>query len=372
MAGIKVFAGNILVGAAIVLLSVFGPVQFCCAAEGIAYTVVEDDTLWGIAIEFGTSTEAIMSYNNLDTELLQIGQSLLIPNQSTGSLPGGSGYNTATSHDVKATTPYTVVEGDTLWGIAIKFGTSTEALMSFNNLDTEFLHIGQSLLISSQSTGSLPGGSDYNTAQSLKGTTAYTVVEGDTLWDLAVRFGTTDEAIIAINNTDPDSLMIGQSLTIPAGTSIPQVSRGASRPTTPAGPAYSGYGELIPWPDVDELFPRGSTATLQDFETGKQFRIYRLFGGNHADCEPLTPADTKIMKEIYGGQWSWDRRAALLLLDGRSIAASMAGMPHGTSEDITDNNFAGMFDLHFYKSRTHGTNSIDPAHQAAVHEAAGR
>ncbi|MHB1042944.1 MAG: LysM peptidoglycan-binding domain-containing protein [Eubacteriales bacterium] len=301
MARRQVFAGNILVGAAVVLLSVFGPIQVSRAAGG-TYTVVEGDTLWGIAIEYGTTAEDIISYNYLDTDFLHIGQTLLLPNQSTVSLQAGS---SASKQEVTATT-------------------------------------------------------------------TYTVASGDTLWDVANRFGTTVEAIEAANNIDPDSLQIGQLLAIPAGVSTPQVSRGASRPETPAGPGFSGYGELIPWPDVDAMFTKGSTATLQDFETGKQFHIYRLFGGNHADCEPLTPADTKIMKEIFGGQWSWDRRAALLLIDGRAIAASMAGMPHGTSEDIADNNFPGMFDLHFYKSRTHGSNMIDPGHQAAVHEAAGR
>jgi hypothetical protein len=120
------------------------------------------------------------------------------------------------------------------------------------------------------------------------------------------------------------------------------------------------------------MFPMGSNVTLQDFETGRKFRIHHLFGQNHADCEPLTADDSAIMKDIFGGEWSWERRAAIIWLDGQPVACSMAGMPHGTSQDIYGNDFDGMFDLHFHNSRTHGTDSIDPDHQAMVHVAAGQ
>lgn len=204
---------------------------------------------------------------------------------------------------------------------------------------------------------------------------AYTVSKGDCLWLIASKYGTTVDKIISANNLDSDLLQIGQTLVIPGDSpsyQYQQVSRGAvSRPTPPKsnGPVY---GELVSWSVINDLFSKGSTAVLQDFETGRKFNIYRLFGTNHADCEPLTANDTKIMKECFGGEWSWDRRAAILWLDGRPIACSMAGMPHGTSQDIYGNDFDGMFDLHFLNSRTHGTDKVDPAHQAAVHEAAGQ
>ncbi len=67
---------------------------------------------------------------------------------------------------------------------------------------------------------------------------------------------------------------------------------------------------------------------------GRQFQIHHLFGQNHADCEPLTSEDSYIMKDIFGGERSWDRRAAIIWIDGQPVACSMAGMPHGTSQDI--------------------------------------
>ncbi|MCL4439546.1 MAG: glycosyl hydrolase, partial [Firmicutes bacterium] len=89
-----------------------------------------------------------------------------------------------------------------------------------------------------------------------------------------------------------------------------------------------------------------------------------------ADNEPLTTADTAVMKEIFGGEWSWDRRAVLVYVDGQVIAGSMAGMPHSI-KTIYDNDFPGHFDLHFLNSRTHFDNSIDPEHQKMVQKAAG-
>ncbi len=258
---------------------------------------------------------------------------------------------------------YTVSKDDSLWDIANKFGTTVETLMAANNLSSDFLQLGQTLIIPGKT---LPAADQTNTADLNNN---YTVVQGDCLWAIANKFGTTVESIKAANGLDSDDLQIGQALNIPKSTASNQpVSRGAS-PRTSTRKAT--VGELVSWPIVDALFPKGSTAILQDFRTGRQFKIYRLFGGNHADCEPLTAEDSAIMKEVFGGQWSWDRRPAILIFNGRAIAASMAGMPHGNSQDIYGNDFDGMFDLHFLNSRTHGTDRVDPEHQAAVREAAG-
>ena len=53
------------------------------------------------------------------------------------------------------------------------------------------------------------------------------------------------------------------------------------------------------------------------------------------------------MKTIYQGKWSWQRKAIIVELeDGRRLAASMHGMPHGAGA-IRGNNFNGHFCVHF-------------------------
>jgi hypothetical protein len=110
--------------------------------------------------------------------------------------------------------------------------------------------------------------------------------------------------------------------------------------------------------------PKGATFKVKDVKTGKIFTCKRWSGYNHLDAEPLTANDTKIMKSIYG-HWSWRRRAILVKYDGHVYAASMNGMPHGTGT-IKNNNFDGHFCIHFYKSKTHGSNKVDSAHQNCV------
>ena len=117
--------------------------------------------------------------------------------------------------------------------------------------------------------------------------------------------------------------------------------------------------------DVSSVIPRNARFTIKDVATGKTFEAVRWSGYNHIDAEPRTASDTKAMKEIYGGSWSWRRRAILIKYNGHVYAASMNGMPHGTST-ISGNNFNGHFCIHFYKSRTHETNRVDPDHQNAV------
>jgi hypothetical protein len=107
-----------------------------------------------------------------------------------------------------------------------------------------------------------------------------------------------------------------------------------------------------------------------DVETGLAFRAQRRAGSAHADVQPLTRRDADTMKRIYGGRWSWDRRAVLLRYGDRQLAASMNGMPHG-GDGIPDNGFNGHFCIHFAGSTTHGKSNLDLAHQTMTYKAAG-
>jgi peptidoglycan hydrolase-like protein with peptidoglycan-binding domain len=150
---------------------------------------------------------------------------------------------------------------------------------------------------------------------------------------------------------------------------------------------------LLKWyGNVEKIFARGDTATVYDIKTGKSFKIKRTYGTNHADCETLTKEDTAIMKAIYNGTWSWERRAIIVIVDDIKIAACMTGYPHagvdkyaanktvssrsggygrGTNFDaVKGNNMSGVFDIHFLGSKNHYNNQIDPKHQALVKEAA--
>lgn len=144
-----------------------------------------------------------------------------------------------------------------------------------------------------------------------------------------------------------------------------------NQPPSPALPdRKQHYGEYLPWEQVKQIFPKYAQCTVQDFETGKQFRVVRRAGSSHADVQPINAQDTEIMKSIYG-RWSWRRRAVLVkLADGRTLAGSMNGMPHGSGA-IKGNNFNGHFCIHFRGSKTHSSNSLDPAHQAMIWKAAG-
>lgn len=128
--------------------------------------------------------------------------------------------------------------------------------------------------------------------------------------------------------------------------------------------------EMLQWDKVNDLLPKYSKFHVLDTESGRLFEVQRRAGANHADVQPLTARDTKIMKEIYSGKWSWRRRAIIVMTKDRWIAASMHGMPHGAG--ALPNNFPGHFCIHFYGSTTHRTNEMDLSHKLMIYKAGGR
>jgi peptidoglycan DL-endopeptidase LytF len=127
-------------------------------------------------------------------------------------------------------TAYTVVAGDTVYGISKRFGTTPEALRSANNLTSDILSIGQTLTIPAAGiTPTVPSALSPVSAPS-----QYSVVLGDTLYSISNRFGTTVSALRSANNLTSDILSIGQTLTIPAAGITPTVPSALSPVSAPS------------------------------------------------------------------------------------------------------------------------------------------
>lgn len=194
-----------------------------------------------------------------------------------------------------------------------------------------------------------------NALQSKK---TYVIQPGDSLTGIASKYGINVNDLMKANGLTSWIVNAGVVLIIPV------------TPASPATSVSTRHPEMADWwTVVDKAFPRKANGTVTDIATGITFNVHRYGGTNHIDAEPITAADTAKMKQAYGGQWSWSRRAVMVSINGRVFAGSMNGMPHG-GQDIANNNFEGQFCIHFLNSRTHATNRVDEAHRAAVRRAA--
>jgi len=160
------------------------------------YVVRAGDTLFLIARRFGTTVDAIRRANNLATDVISVGQVLVIP--------GAVARPTTTGTD------YIVQPGDTLFLIARRYGTTVQALMSANNLTSTNIYVGQRLRIPGGPRG---GASAASTGQA--GSGEYVVQHGDTLSGIASAFGATPEALVGLNQLLSSDIYPGQSLRIP-------------------------------------------------------------------------------------------------------------------------------------------------------------
>lgn len=194
----------------------------------IVHTVRRGDTVSRIAILYDSTIQAIIEANGLnESALIFVGQGLLvpvrIPDPATETPTFTPVVVVATATPGVAPIPsggtYTVVPGDTLNRIAARFNTTVGALVQLNGIaNPNRIFSGQVLRIpvgtGTQNPTTPPQTVPTPTPQPVAQT--YTVVPGDTLFRLALRFGVNIVDLANANNiTNYNRIFIGQVLTIP-------------------------------------------------------------------------------------------------------------------------------------------------------------
>lgn len=114
----------------------------------LAYKVKSGDVLGKIASKYGVTLTQLREWNNLNGNLIKIGQTLVI---YTGSQQGSGSANSQTlaQNTEESPTPktYTVKPGDSLWIISQKHALSIDQLKRLNNLNSTTIKPGQRLII---------------------------------------------------------------------------------------------------------------------------------------------------------------------------------------------------------------------------------
>ncbi len=200
------------------------------------------DNVWALARAHGTTAEALMAANDMDSDYLVPGQELRLPEAETTAAPTDAPAPVDAAPPAEAPAPapspapspaatpaptpapasHVVADGENLWSLARRYDTTVAALMSANGLTSDALRPGATLLI--------PTGAAVATAVSA--TATHIVEPGDNLWVLARRYDTTVASLMAANALSDDALRPGLELTVPSGSASAPAAAAAATATT--------------------------------------------------------------------------------------------------------------------------------------------
>ena len=187
-----------------------------------SYTIRSGDTLSSIASRYQTSVSALARANSIaNPNVIYAGRTLQIPDGFDATPPAPVNLSGQSS-----TQNYTVQSGDTLSGIAARFGTSVAALASRNGISNpNLIYVGQRLAVG----GVAAPVTTTPTPAPVSGSSTYSVRPGDTLSGIASRYNTTVSTLAQLNGiSNPNLIYVGQTLRLPGGS--------GPAPVNPTGP----------------------------------------------------------------------------------------------------------------------------------------
>ncbi|MAS35451.1 MAG: hypothetical protein CL610_15680 [Anaerolineaceae bacterium] len=183
------------------------------AQENIIHVVQPGETLYRIGLRYNVTVATLAQANNIqNTERILAGQQLVIPDLSR-----------AVETDLFASEPtYHIVQpGETLASIANRYGITVSQIAKLNNISNpNHIEAGKTLTVFELSETAIETNTSANESNDMSETT-YIMQRGETLADVATRFGVTWPAIVQANNiTDPNRVQAGQRIIIPNASDI--------------------------------------------------------------------------------------------------------------------------------------------------------
>ena len=187
--------------------------------ERIVHKVKSGEYLGKIATKYRVSVNQIKKWNNLKSNNIRVGQRLVIYRGGKGPVSTASsssstvskGSTTAASNGSSGSSAsyHTVRSGDTLSGIATKYGTTVTRIKELNGLTSNNIKVGQRLKVKA-------GSSSSASAPSASGSTTYIVKSGDSLYSIAKNYpGVSANDIMVHNGMKSSSIKPGMKLKIP-------------------------------------------------------------------------------------------------------------------------------------------------------------
>ncbi|KAJ3314629.1 hypothetical protein HDU76_002371 [Blyttiomyces sp. JEL0837] len=246
------------------------------------WIIKEGDTCYAIAqASHVTLTQLLDANSGVDCLSLQIGQSLCVP---AGAV-AGTETPTSTITYTPTSTPsssyvcpqsYTIVAGDTCYDLAVKHLLTVSQFIALNDgIECINLQIGQSVCVSD---GGESASSTTPTTSAIATTTSaplygcgesYTIVAGDTCYDLAVKHEITVGQLIGYNNgIECLNLQIGQVICVKSQTDPSATSTESTQPTsTPTtAPTTCENSYTIQAGDLCVNLAHDLSISLDDFE----------------------------------------------------------------------------------------------------------
>jgi len=167
------------------------------------YVVKYGDTLWDIAVAHGMTVAELKRLNDLPSTSIYAGRELIVSGDPVKSNPVSGNY-----------TQYKVRSGDNLWKIASKFGTTVPEIKKANSLSSNEIYVGSILMIPTVVSTNTQY-SDSGSKNPDGGYTTYTIRRGDSLWEIARKFGVEVSDLARWNNIESRSrLFPGERLKI--------------------------------------------------------------------------------------------------------------------------------------------------------------
>ena len=161
------------------------------------HTVRPGESLSAVARRYGVAVADLKRWNGLRGDLIRPGDKLRLEIPASAKLPP-----TRSQMSNRAKTVHRVQPGETLWGLSRRYRVDLDDLIAWNGLTDSTIRPGLDLVVGPPEDG---------------GFDLYTVISGDTLHSIALRFGTDARAIARDNNmSQSTTLLTGMTLRIPS------------------------------------------------------------------------------------------------------------------------------------------------------------